>query len=522
MKNNTLKVAVSMLVLSSMVGCGVVKNYKEGEKATAEYDDRASTLIDSQKQRQKNLKVNQGIYLAPKVEVKKDPFLLQTATFSSAPVNLDVLSSRLADLFGRPVRMAFELPKYDPDGVGSAVLKEQTDKFKEQNFITKEPEKLAVLPSALDYTGTVEGLLNVIASTTRTAWSINDDGGIVFSRYQTKVFYVNAIPGNFTQDAQVGGSSGGSTTGVGSSGVTASVNIWTSMEASVKSMLTTKGTVSVSPATGSIVVTDTVEAINRIESFIKEENANLSAQVYFDIQVVAVSFEENDQAGWNLIMNRTLDSAWNKTRGETASTNFSYPSITGAGNLSYGIIKDGGNLTIDGLVQALSTNTKVSRMQSASQVVQNNQPYPLQVADEISYLASITSSMSSTGTVQSTLTPGKVVSGFSMNILPRINMNSNDMLLQISMDMSTLTALNTATSGNNSITTPNVAKKTFLQRVMINSGDTLVLTGFEKKENNLTTEGMGDAEFYGLGGGKSTSRKRDMIVVFAKPVIVKR
>lgn len=538
------KVLLATAIAFLMTGCGPIANYNESNQVIDDQEKNAKSELATQRAAIKNLTVhNDGIFLAAKAIKPKNEFLAKPITFKSTPVHIDVLSGRLSNAFNRPVRINLDLPKpnfTDQEGKGPLESKETLDRFsKTLQIPTNTDTELSavVMPSSLDYEGTIEGLLNQIASMTRSSWEVLADGSLLFSRFQTKTYHLSAAVGTTKQGAKIGGDGGGgegATTAIGSSEYQSDSDIWDDISKGLSALKSKNGTFSVSKSSGTIVVKDTFEVLDRVTKYIDTENKMLSSQIYLDVQVLAISFTETDEMGWDLLVKRSLDSAWNGTRGETAGSNsVFYPTAQSGQNttgsvVNYGIIKDGGNLKIDAFVKALSMRTKVARVTSASTVIQNNQPLPLQVADERAYLKSISStSVGTIGNTQTQLTPGKVVSGFSMNVLPRVlktNDEMNELLLQIAIDLSVLKKeqIERFESGANAIQLPEIAKRNFFQRVQISSGDTLILTGFERADNEVLTQGVGGADFYGLGGGRSVSQKRDMIVVIAKPIIIKK
>jgi len=92
------------------------------------------------------------------------------------------------------------------------------------------------------------------------------------------------------------------------------------------------------------------------------------------------------------------------------------------------------------------------------------------------------------------------------------------LMLQYAIDISSLLSIYTVNSNNSSIQAPDVDTRNFLQRVMMNSGDTLVMTGFEQTSLNATTEGMGNANNTMLGGGVNGKRTRSVLVILIQPI----
>jgi type II secretory pathway component GspD/PulD (secretin) len=52
------------------------------------------------------------------------------------------------------------------------------------------------------------------------------------------------------------------------------------------------------------------------------------------------------------------------------------------------------------------------------------------------------------------------------------------------------------------------------------SGQMLVVSGFEKQKNNDTRYGLGDADFMALSGSRDTSATREVLVVILTPQVL--
>jgi hypothetical protein len=56
-----------------------------------------------------------------------------------------------------------------------------------------------------------------------------------------------------------------------------------------------------------------------------------------------------------------------------------------------------------------------------------------------------------------------------------------------------------------------------MQRVSMKSNETLVISGFEQTDDNLSRNGSGNASNYILGGGFRASRTKEVIVILITP-----
>lgn len=381
--------------------------------------------------------------------------------------------------------------------------------------------------------GNFKGLLDTIAARFGVYWKYND-GVIQFFHTDSRTFQVNAIPGDASLTASVnsgatstGGVSGGVGGGgssTGSTGVSANntqntavasrLSVYSSIEKSVAAMLSSYGKVVSSPATGTITVVDTPDSLDRVAAFIDSENKTLSRQVVINVTVLSVSLNEADEYGinWNLIYN-TLNAKYGIRNTVAASANavgFS------AGILSTSTSKFAGSTV---LINALSEQGKVRRQTTASVVTLNNQPVPVQVARQTSYLQSSQTTVTAQVGTTTSLIPGTVTSGFNMSILPHV-LSNGTVMLQFSTDISALRSIRTVTSNGSTIESPEMDTRNFLQRVSMKSNETLVISGFEQTDENTDNSGVGHPGNFLFGGGIKANSNKEVIVILITPTMV--
>jgi len=330
--------------------------------------------------------------------------------------------------------------------------------------------------------------------------------------------------GSGSSGSTTGGSSGGtqSSSSTQNSGVNFSgLSVWKGVEESIKAMLTPAGKIVVAASLGTITVTDTPAVVNAVEKFIEQQNKALARQVVVNVRVLSVDLANTDSYGIN------WDAVYTSLSNNFGMTlNSGVAAIQGAGSLAASILSTAGQTTNSGIkswagskaiIEALATQGRVSTVTSASVTTLNNQPAPIQVGRQTSYVASSSTAIS-TGVSTTSLTAGIVNSGFSMSLLPHI-IDGKRMLLQYAVDMSSLLSLNTVTSGTTIMQTPDVDTRNSLQRIMVNSGDTVVVAGFENSEVNAKSQGVAGAENPALGGSVVGKRNKNIIVILLQPIV---
>jgi type IVB pilus formation R64 PilN family outer membrane protein len=396
----------------------------------------------------------------------------------------------------------------------------------------------------LNYDGPISGFLDVVAARLGITADYADHT-IRLYRYQTKTFRIVALPGDSSMQNNVGNTSGsqGTSGGTGSVGTAAAttgttsstssqsagvnytgLSVWKGIEDSVKGMLSQAGKVTVTAATGTITVTDIPSIVARVESFIEQQNASLSRQVIVNVRVLAVDLTDSGAYGinWDLVYNSLSGNfGWGFSNLWTAPSNSS--------NLTMKILGTAGSATTGSadikawsgskaLISALSTQGHVHQVTSATITTLNNQAAPLQVGRQTSYIANSSTTTAASVGATTAITPGVLTTGFSMNIVPHL-LDKGKLMLQYAIDISSLVRLNSVTSGTAMIQTPEVDTRNFLQRVMLNSGDTLVMTGFEQGSIDASSQGTGGADNTWLGGGVNKTRQRSVLVILIQPVI---
>lgn len=557
------RTAVAVMIAGLFTGCAVStigpinqQAEKDAAVAAAHMNNlRVGQTIDAQAPRSVAQHLATEIYLpvrptarATLAKAKRDPALARQITVNRTVISAQELAERITALSGVPTSVSPDVTALQPGQMGQAAT-----------IPGQMPGGLPPLPNAggipgagmnamgmnygavmqpggfpvsLSYTGSLAGFLDVATSRIGISWDMQD-GQIRLFRYVSKTLRLSALPGDTSMDAKVGtssdtgGSAGNSVTTQSSSskqnsGVTFSgLSVWKGVEESVKAMLSPAGKIVVASALGTITVTDTPVVVEAVEKFIEDQNTALKRQVTVNVRVLSVDLNNSDSYGinWDLVY-ASLSEKFGM------ALNSAVAPIAGAGSMALSILDTAGQGTNSSIkawagskaiFEALSTQGKVSTVTSASVTTLNNQPAPIQVGRQTSYIASSQTTIS-TGVATTSLTPGMINSGFSMSLLPHI-IDGKRMLLQYAVDMSSLLSLSTISAGDTVMQTPDVDTRNSLQRIMVNSGDTVVVAGFENSEVNGKSQGVASAENPALGGSVTGKRAKNIIVILLQPVI---
>lgn len=340
--------------------------------------------------------------------------------------------------------------------------------------------------------------------------------------------------------------------------VESELDYWADLVRTVRDMLSEGGRVTPSVVTSSLVVSDTADVIERVASYVDAENAVLGRQVKLRVQVYSVSLEENSATGvdWDLV----YQAASGITLGLAG------PAAGGAlmarkGGLQLNKIDSGRFRGTGAFIRALSQQGRVSTVIDTTVVTLNNQPAPVAVTQNQGFVA------------QTKMTPGNyggqavvtaeqsvLTTGFVMNLLPTL-MDNRSVMLQVQIDMSDLRKLDKINlrtgketpSGTNAgggdsgsdvsaeigpdgvkvgvggkeergggddglgvgtfMQLPITASIQTMQRASLKSGDTLVLSGFRRKDDSTDRDGIFNYE----GGTKEARQQVKEVVILISP-----
>jgi type IVB pilus formation R64 PilN family outer membrane protein len=391
------------------------------------------------------------------------------------------------------------------------------------------------ISDVLPYRGKLRSLLDLIASRNNLFWRWTGDR-VEFFEHETRSFVIAALSGNLELRTQVGATQttgGGSTgnitgdristssSGQGQNGITAEAkaSVWDSVKQAVTAMKSKDGVVAVTEATGMITVTDTPTVLHTVDAYIRSVNEALRKQVMVSVDIYAVQANEAEgfAISWDLIY-----------KALSHSLNLSYAGgIVPPGSNSFSIISDpngtGPMAGSQGVIGALSTLGRTTMLTNATVVTMSGQPVPVQVTREQSYLAEVTAGTGSiiNGSTGPTLTPGVVTTGFSLNVLPRV-MENGDILLQYSLDLSSLDALTSVSSGGVSIQVPTKSNRNFLSRINMRSGQSLILGGLKQVSTQTDRQGPFSPDMWVFGGSDNSRLDQAYLVVVITPNILDR
>lgn len=553
----------AVVVGSSLAGCAI-QNTAEREATVENHYSTSRDLLDQQREDAKRhrpfvrIRDRQWVDTTPVVSSKRrlpDAIICSVTYAPQTAAGVYELSQVIQDQCGVTVRLSSDAVDYlwaeddrtDDDNSGSSGFQGYSPNPGYGSNGATGAAADDVLMRALGLTGDaplasrnlreltftdepLESLFDSLTAQLGISWRYDeDDGEVVLYHVDTQTFPVHSLSQTTAMNSSVssgtslgstGAEGGGESVATGSSEsgqsttVTLDHDFSTEFRSTVESMLSTYGAYSWSPSTAQLTVTDTPDVLKRVGRYVESENKTLGRQVLLDAKVLSVTLSDSDSLGldWNLIY-------------QSAAAQVGYQSPfsemeSSAGSASIHLI-DGNSRWNSSqiLFNALSEQGRVSTVSSPSAVTTNLKPTPLQAARQVGYLARSSVTNIEGGQSSQELVPGTVNIGLNMTAIPYI-INDNEMLLQFSLELSSLRDMRTVESGDSRIEIPELDQRIFSQSVRLKNGETLILSGFEQERTNSSRQGMGYARNFLMGGGMSSEKSREVIVIMITPTFM--
>ncbi|MFQ6739777.1 MAG: hypothetical protein ACLRFJ_03890 [Alphaproteobacteria bacterium] len=438
--------------------------------------------------------MSEGVWLGNKSTVlehkNKLPAQLETDTgvtiLMDEPVTIQVLANNINSVTGIPVKIDSQ--------VNSEKLKKTMN---------------------VAYTGKLSGLLSQVATDLDLLWYY-DKNSIVFYETETQTFTLYALGTDISYQTSV------ETDNNNQVSLESTLKEWDEVESAISAIIgrNSNADFTVSRSLGTITVTASPSVLARVGEYIDKQNKRLSQLVTIDVKVLQVSIANNSAFGLNLA------AAVNTVSGlEIVSSPKTPLATTEASSLNVAVLNDiapGGSLErvagSNALIQALAKQGKVSLVTNVGVTTRNNRVAPVNNTTRTGYIKRF-ESRNFTTVESSTVDQEDLETGFSMQLLPNVLENGRILLL-FRMSVRELLKMNTQTIGEVTLQLPEVEERSFMQEVIMESGQMLVVSGFEKQTNNDTRYGLGEADFMALSGSRESKSERDVLVVILTPQVL--
>ena len=517
------KIFVAMFMVMAVVGCAT----RDSARVAASVDQDFVNVYDAFEMAKNptakvasgdTVSMSEGVWLGDKstlVEHKNNlPKQYETDTgitiLLNEPVTLQVLANNINSITRIPIKIDSQ--------VASEKLKKTMN---------------------VAYTGKLSGLLSQVATDLDLLWYY-DKTSIVFYETETKTFTLYALGTDVSYQSTVQTDNGNQVY------LESTLKEWDEVESTISSIVgkSENANFTVSRSLGTITVTAPPSVLARVGDYIARQNKRLSQLVTIDVKVLQVSIANDSAFGLNLAaainsasgLNIVANPKNNLATTEASSMNIAVLSntvsaLTGATHMENGStvagaytqdqINNGSLSAMAGstaLIEALAKQGKVSLVTNVGVTTRNNRVAPVNNTKSTGYIKRF-ESRNFTTVESSTVDQDNLETGFSMQLLPNV-LENGKILLLFRMSVRELLKMSSQTIGEVTLQLPEVEERSFMQEVIMESGQMLVVSGFEKQTNNDTRYGLGDPDFMLLSGSRETASQRDVLVVILTPQVL--
>lgn len=546
---NQLAIMVAVGLVLGVSGCTANEIRRDSNKSFTEVDQSAQDLLRNRTGRQPV--AGPVVTDAPYVDVnpipvaRRDPLAFaRIVNFSSASsdLSLHVFAQRVEAMTGVKVRYQEELnvtapmPGISAVSPGPLTVSGVTLPGFDSSIALPTGAGQAGAPTfRINFNGTLRGLFEEVAEQTNSHWRWNSAGSIVeFYRYESESFRIAAVQGSGKTRFELGGSQNSSEGGAASLKLADTEashetpeSLWGDIDQTIQKLISPTGTFQVNQSAGLVMVRDRPDRMRMVRDYVKTLNDTLSRQVDIEITLYRVNINDRDFRGvsWEGLFQRLIDTSnynigWSNVRPDVVMERASSAVIRVPELDSNGIPNRYGGSQI--FFDALSTIGRTSVQQSTWVMTTNNRAAPVKFVRRNSYLAETVPTYATGGgaavNTGAGLTPGSVETGLNMYLLPHVQDDGKRMLMRVMVSLSTLDSIERETSGEMSIQLPQVSANEFANEAWLNSGETLVLTGFQQQDSQNTISSP-FGRMWGLGGERTVAKGQQLLVIAITPVV---
>lgn len=511
------------VVLATATGCAKRESAKVAASVDQDFINAYDAFEMAKNPRAKvasgdTVSMSEGVWLGNKSMVLEHrnnlPSKFETDTgvtiLLNEPVSLQVLANDIYSITGIPVKI---------DGQVSS------DKLKKLVNVA--------------YTGKLSGLLSQVATDLDLLWYY-DKNSIVFYETETKTFTLYALGTEVAYQTSV------STDNSNEVSLESTLKEWDEVENAIESIIgkADNADFTVSRSLGTITVTASPSILARVGEYIERQNKRLSQLITIDVKVLQVTISNDSAFGLNLAaainstsgLNIVANPKNNLASTEASSMNIAVLSnavsaLTGATHMEGSSLVEGAytqdqimNGSLSGaagsnaLIEALAKQGKVSLVTNVGVTTRSNRVAPVSNTRTTGYIKRF-ESRNFTTVESSTVDQDDLETGFTMQLLPNV-LENGKILLLFRMSVRELLRMSTQTIGEVTLQLPEVEERSFMQEVIMESGQMLVVSGFEKQKGSDTRYGLGNPDFMALSGSRETSASREVLVVILTPQVL--
>ena len=372
------------------------------------------------------------------------------------------------------------------------------------------------------YVGPLSGFLDALAARFDVAWSVGRGRRITIERTPTRVYRLEAAASASTVNATVSGAVVHQDQ-IADQTVSAQfqVDAWREIEQIVRGAAPEPARVSLSPASGTLTVTGPPSVHRRVAALVGELDAILSPQVTARVSLFLI--DVSDGSDFGLDLGAALAGSRGDFAGGIGFRGLAPEIIEQAGAVAGSVIGPDASAgrswtgSLSAVARAVAASGRLVDSHHAVVSSRSSTVTPVALTTRTNYVRELKVTTDSGVTSYSTEVE-TLVTGYALQVLPRVD-RTGRVSIHLSVSTSDLLGLTTSSFGQTGafLQLPRVAQRVFTLDSSMESGEALVLAGYDQERTSLQDTGMGDAGFLGLGGSRRAEVRRVRLIIAVEP-----
>ena len=353
---------------------------------------------------------------------------------------------------------------------------------------------------AMNAKGALSKSLDIVGSRTDTDWSF-DGSTIVFTRMINRSYALSIPTGKVSFSTASSGLSGSGSSPIS---ITRSgeLDAWSSLTTRLANVVTPPSQAMLDQQSATLTVFGPPSVHAKVKATIDEMNALYAQKIGIEVAAFFVETSKVDDFAASI-------SALSGTNSFTGLAQ----AISGNGVAT---IADSGGNSFN--FRAISRDASVFDFVQGSSTSQSGVWAPIKIETTTNYVASAVTTTQD-GVSSTSLQTASVGEGLSIHALPRI-LDGNKIQLHLTVVERTLTDLDEFTTSNSSVQLPKIDAREIQSDVILDSGETLLLAGYEQDRYTKGSSGPGSPLAWIVGGSKDAEARNIRMILMVRPSIL--
>lgn len=386
----------------------------------------------------------------------------------------------------------------------------------------------------LNFTGRLGDALKVISLATGYGYKI-EDNLISWSQFSTKTFLLSVPPSvqsfrigdkdKSNENSSEGGSGSTTIETLGNSDSYSNIevkdlDVWEETLKSITMLKSTVGSIAYDKSSSLLLVKDYPRNIRAIDSYIEKLTDVSMTKVVFDFQFLEYTNNEGDSISLNMDLTNAALGFTTKDISGSFLTEFSENLLTDTTAASLGFSQNSGNwVNSKVLIEALQNQGVVSVLSRPTVLASHNKNAFVDLGNSIAFASSSSTNQNQTSTASGTTTTFLDL-GTRISVVPTILDDSDELFIQLGIDMSSLEVMREFESNGSKTQQPDTNKRKMVLNFSAHSGETILITGNESNRNQYKSS---DSGFWSMlfGGSRSSTEEYSEMLILITPRIVR-